>query len=274
MASPRVSGVSGRCPSAARACSKSVAAWRNAARSAGPGSGLPPVGHGLVPHRAPEGVQGQGLDLIGQALGSETFEGRHDAGMEHAPPLLEHTAIGDLVRQGMLEGVLVLREESRLVEELGRLEVRESAMQCRLGHLGNRLQQGQRDLRTNDGGGLEEALRLGGQAVNACCQHRLHRGWHLDGGQRLFQTIGARRADQHARFDQGPHALLQEERVPLGALNQQPFQGLQAPHAAPLRRRRAGRREQPRHFLAAAGRAAVACSRSCCPSRAHTPGGS
>ena len=53
--------------------------------------------------------------------------------MQHPPPLLEHTAIGDLVREGVLEGVLMLREEAHFVQEFGRLKVRECAMHCRLG---------------------------------------------------------------------------------------------------------------------------------------------
>ena len=46
--------------------------------------------------------------------------------------------------------------------------------------------------------------------------------------QRLRQAIGSRRADQHARLHQGPHALLQEEGVALGARDQQPLERRQA----------------------------------------------
>jgi hypothetical protein len=97
-------------------------------------------------------------------------------------------------------------------------------MQCRLGQLGNGMQQGQGDLRTNDRSGLKQVLRLGRQAINTRRQHRLHCGRHLDGRQGLRQTIGAGCAHQHACFDQGTHAFLQEERIPLRALNQEPFQ--------------------------------------------------
>ena len=57
--------------------------------------------------------------------------------MQHPPPLLQETAVGHLVRQGVLEGVLALGEEARLVEELGRLEVRQAAMERLLGQLGD-----------------------------------------------------------------------------------------------------------------------------------------
>ena len=48
--------------------------------------------------------------------------------VQDSPPLLEQTAVGHLVRQGVLEGVLALGKEPRLVEELGRLEVRQAAV--------------------------------------------------------------------------------------------------------------------------------------------------
>ena len=123
----------------------------------------------------------------------ERLEGLDDAGMQHPPPLLEQTAVGHLVGQGVLEGVLALGEEARLVEELGRLEVRQAAVQRLLGQLGNGLQQGQGHLRANDRGGLEQALLLRRQAVDARRQHRLHGGRHLNARQGLRQAIGASR---------------------------------------------------------------------------------
>jgi hypothetical protein len=43
--------------------------------------------------------------------------------VEPSAPVQEHAAIGDLVREGMLERVLEVRKEPSLVEELGGLEV-------------------------------------------------------------------------------------------------------------------------------------------------------
>ena len=60
----------------------------------------------------------------------------------------------------------------------------------------------------------------GGKPVDARRQHRLHRGRHLDTRERLGQAVGPLAADQHLRFHQGAHTLLQEERVALGALDQ------------------------------------------------------
>jgi hypothetical protein len=60
--------------------------------------------------------------------------------MQRPPPLLEQTAVGHLVGQGMLEGVFALWKEARLVEELGGLEVCEATLQTRFGRDG--LQEG------------------------------------------------------------------------------------------------------------------------------------
>ena len=58
----------------------------------GPGAGLLAVGHGLVPHLAPQGMVRQAFDLLGHPLPGERFEGLDDAGMERPPPLLEQAA--------------------------------------------------------------------------------------------------------------------------------------------------------------------------------------
>jgi hypothetical protein len=121
----------------------------------------------------------QALDRLGQPVPGEQLEGLDDAGMQYPPSFLEHTAIGYLVREGVLEGVLVLREEARFVEEFGRLQVRQAAMQRRLMQFGNGLQQGQGHLCADDSSSLEEALRLRRQTVDARRQHRLHRGRDL-----------------------------------------------------------------------------------------------
>jgi hypothetical protein len=63
--------------------------------------------------------------------------------------------------------------------------------------------------------------------MRACRQHRLHRGRHLNGRQRLRQVVGSRFAHQHLSFHQRAHALLQEEGIARGARNQELFEGCQ-----------------------------------------------
>ena len=66
---------------------------------------LPAVRQGLVPHLPPQGMVGQAFDLLGQPVPGERLEGLDDAGMERPPPLLQETAVGHLVGEGVLEGV-------------------------------------------------------------------------------------------------------------------------------------------------------------------------
>ena len=89
---------------------------------------LPAVRQGLVPHLPPQGMVGQAFDLLGHPVPGERLEGLDDAGMEHPPSFLEQTAVGDLVGEGVLEGVFVVRKEPRLVQEFGGLEVRQTMM--------------------------------------------------------------------------------------------------------------------------------------------------
>ena len=163
----------------------------------------------------------QPFDLVGEAVGIEPFDGLHNARVQRSAPLLQEAAVGHLVRQGVLEGVGQSGNRQCLVEEFGGLQARETLMQRLLGHVGNGLQQGPGHLGADDCGGLEQALVLRWQAVDAGRQHRLHRGRHLDCQQRLRQMIGPRRADQHPGFHQGADALLQKEGIAAGAGDQE-----------------------------------------------------
>ena len=163
----------------------------------------------------------------------------------------------------------MLGEQARLVEELGGLQMGEAQAEWLLRHLGHGLEECQGHLGADDGGGLQELLLLRRQPVDARRQHRLHRRRHLDTRQRLRQTIGPLVADQYLRFHQGPHALLQEERVPLSALDQALFEWLQTrivPQEALQQGlgARWGQRVEPE--LGVVG--------LLCPSRADTRGGS
>ena len=104
---------------------------------------------------------GQPLNLLGPPVGRQRLEGLHDAGVQDAPPLLQQAAVGHFVGEGVLESVFELGEETHLVEELGRLEVHETAMQHLLRHVGDGLQQEQGHLGADDRRGLEQALVLG-----------------------------------------------------------------------------------------------------------------
>ncbi len=89
------------------------------------GTGLTTVTQGLLPHLTPEGMVRQPFDLFGQAVGREPFDGFDDPGVEGAPSLTQETAVGHLVREGVLKRVFELGKEARLIEELSRLQVGE-----------------------------------------------------------------------------------------------------------------------------------------------------
>ena len=156
---------------------------------------------------------GQLFGPLGQSIPSQRFQDPNDARMQRAPPLLEQTAVGHLVRQSVREGVCWLREEARLVQELRSLELGEMAAQVGVRQVGNGSQQGKRHFCTNDGGGLEQALGLGRQAVDARGQDGLHGHRHLNTLQRLRQAIGARLTSQRAGLNERAHALFQEKGI-------------------------------------------------------------
>ena len=80
----------------------------------------------LVPHLAPERVMSDTLDVLFEPRGCELFHRVNDSRVEITPSLADQASVGDFVGQRVLEGVLELREEARLVEELGGLEPREA----------------------------------------------------------------------------------------------------------------------------------------------------
>ena len=269
MACSRVSRVSGRCGRAAERLLEVRHCLAMGRARHGLVSRLPAVHQGLVPHLAPQGMVRQAFDLLCQPVLSERFQSLDDASMQHSPPLVQQATVGHLVRQGMLEGVFQLGEEARLVQELRSLEVGEVAVQLGVWQVGNGGQEGTRHLRANNRGGLQQALGLGWQPVDAGRQHGLHGRRHLDAVQRLRQAIGASLTHQPAGLDQRAHALFQEKGIASRARNQQRGEWRQARVVSQERLQ-----DCRRHSPGAGGRAAVACSRSCYPSRADTRAGS
>ena len=95
-------------------------------------------------------------------------------------------------------------------------------MQRGFGHVGNGLQQRQGHLGANDRGGLEQALLLRRQPVDARRQHRLYRRRHLQARPAAWPDDRPQRSpDQHPGLHQGAHALFQKEGIALGAGDQE-----------------------------------------------------
>jgi hypothetical protein len=89
----------------------------------GPEPSLAEIGDRLLPHLPAQGVVGQPLGLLGDALGREPLDGLGDAGVQGALPVVEQPLVRHLVRERVLERVLEVRKEPGLVEEFRGLQV-------------------------------------------------------------------------------------------------------------------------------------------------------
>ena len=123
---------------------------------------LPEVGCRFPPCLGPKRVMREPVDPFGHAVCTQLFEDHHTPGVQRAPPFLEEAAIGHLVGEGVLERVFELREEARLIEKLGGLEVGQAVPQLVFG----RLRDGVGHILSDDRGHLEEALVLPRQPVD------------------------------------------------------------------------------------------------------------
>ena len=127
----------------------------------------------------------------------------------------------------MLEGVLEVGEQTLLVEELGGVQVGEAAAQGVLGQIGDGRQQREGHILADDRGRLEQPLLLRREAVDAGRQDRLHGARHLDGRECPGQLVATALADQHPGLHECPHALLEEEGIALGPLDEEALERAQ-----------------------------------------------
>ena len=189
------------------------------------GAGLTEVRDRLLPQLAPHGMVGQPLDVLGQPVRIAAFDGADDPGVQGLAPVLEQGAVGDFMGERVLEGVLGIRKEARLVQKLGRLQMREPPLHRILRRLRHGVEQHEGHVLADDRGRLEQLLVVRREPVDPGRQDHLHRRRDLDRLDRPGQTIGAALPGERPRLHQRPDALLDEEGVP--ALDQQPLEGLQ-----------------------------------------------
>ncbi len=83
-----------------------------------PGPRLPAIPDRFVPQVPAQRVVRQPLRMFTQPVHIEPLDRAHDLGVKLAAPVLEQAPVGHLVRERVLEGVLQVREELGLVEEL------------------------------------------------------------------------------------------------------------------------------------------------------------
>ena len=177
------------------------------------GAGLAQVAHRLVPDLALPRVVRQPLHVLDEAIGVQALDGGRHRGVKIAPALPQEARVGHVVGQRVLEGVLQIREELRLVEELRLLQMREPPPQGLLRLLRDRRQERVGHVLADHRGGLQEPLLLRRQPVDPRRQDRLHRRRHLQRLHRPRQPVRSALPRQRPRLHQGPHRLLQEERV-------------------------------------------------------------
>src|SRR5262249_23827854 len=95
---------------------------------------------GLLPHLATESVMGESLDLLAKAIPVKHLDRVHDPRVPFPSQLLQQAAIRDLMRERVLERVLEVWKEPRLVDKLRRLQVVESATERLVRELSDRLE--------------------------------------------------------------------------------------------------------------------------------------
>ncbi len=138
----------------------------------------------------------------------------------------QNPRIGDFMGQSVLEGVLQVWKQGRLVQELARLQVREAELEFGLWGMGDRAQQGIRNILADAAPICSSCLcSCGSLSIRAAITDYAAR--HLDAGQRTGQAVLPTLAPQHVGLHQRTHALLDEEGIALGTLDQQRAQRLQ-----------------------------------------------
>src|SRR5262245_14622825 len=142
------------------------------------------------------------LDLLAETVAMERLDRVHESRVQVATPLLQEAAVRDLVGERMLERVLQIRKQTRLVQELGRLQMREPAPKILFTQIGDGQQQRERHVLADDGGRLEQSLVVQREAVDARRENRLDRRGYLGRRGIAREPVGATATDERSRLDE------------------------------------------------------------------------
>ena len=99
--------------------------------------------------------------MLAEAIPVERLDRVDDPGMKLAATLLQQSSVRDIVRERVREGILKIRIEPGLIEEVARLQVIESATECLVRELGDRLEQRERQVLAYDGATCSRRLSSG-----------------------------------------------------------------------------------------------------------------
>jgi hypothetical protein len=123
-----------------------------------PVAGLAQQARRQPPLLGPERMVRERLDLLLQPPRMYPLDGLDDPRVHRAAALQDEAGVGDLVSEGVLERVLGLGKEPRLVEKLCALEASETLLKRALLLAGDRRQQRVGNVLADGRGGLEELL--------------------------------------------------------------------------------------------------------------------
>ena len=151
--------------------------------------GLTEIRDGLLPHLASHGMVSEPLDVLGEPTRIEAFDGTNDTAVELRAPVLEHGPVRHVVSQRVLERVLGIGREARLVEELCRIQARESALHVLFSGVRHGVQQREGHVLADDRRRLEQQLVLSREPLDPGRQDHLHGRRDLDRLDRPGQTI-------------------------------------------------------------------------------------
>ena len=200
---------------AASACSNAGPAPGCADRASRLGAGLPEVVAPPSPTPRPGGVMGEPLDLLSRGDRGGASRSPRRSAREARGALLQQAAVRDLVGERVLEGVLEIRKEPGLVEELGGLQVVEPATERLVRQLGDRLEQRKGTSLPTTEAACSRCLSSGGSRSMRAARIACTVGGTWIAWTRLRQPIRARARPPAPRLHQRPDGLLQEERVAL-----------------------------------------------------------
>src|SRR5215469_12648957 len=117
--------------------------------------------------------------LLDDSVSRYPFQHLDNVGMQHTPSLQQETAVGHLMRESMLEGVLEVGEERGLVEKLRCLQTGQLSTYLMLGRVGNRQEQRHWHVLADDRGRLNQSLGRRVKTIDPRGKNGLNRCWHI-----------------------------------------------------------------------------------------------
>src|SRR5580704_16523575 len=173
--------------------------------------------------------------MIVQLLGEHRLQGLSGALVQEFAASDQQRVVGDLLGERMLENELSIGERRLLVDELDRLQIRKHPPQLRLRLGGYFPDQAKRRLPADHREGLEQFLLLRRKPVDTGGQDALYRRRQTQLRERACNLHYAI-AYQCALVEQRLHHLLDEERIAIGALDNQSLECFEF-HASTEQRR-------------------------------------